>query len=226
MALPKLVDLIARWDIRESKKLTRFPLNRLLRKHLTDMECGNSLFIGAGGGLESLVREVVFGSITTVDIDTTRGPDLVMSASKLEIKSCSIDTVFLLEVLEHVDQPFVAVQETFRVLKPGGKLIFSSPFLFPIHDAPGDYWRFTKFGLLKIFEPFSVLLLAERSGFVEGVFAILSRLRRDERALPRFIGRTAQLTLGVFRSIISRIDQSVSGLGTLGYFMILEKPTT
>ena len=59
--------------------------------------------------------------------------------------------VLCLSVLEHLEEPARAVKEMHRVLKPEGKILVSVPFMFPIHDAPGDYWRFTKFGLKYLF---------------------------------------------------------------------------
>lgn len=56
------------------------------------------------------------------------------------------DFVILDEILEHVERPWVAVEEVRRILKPGGCLIMSSPFMIAEHKVPKDYWRFTKDG--------------------------------------------------------------------------------
>jgi hypothetical protein len=42
-----------------------------------------------------------------------------------------------------VEQPYLAVSEMHRVLRPHGIAIVSSVFEFPIHNYPDDYWRFT-----------------------------------------------------------------------------------
>jgi SAM-dependent methyltransferase len=48
------------------------------------------------------------------------------------------------QVLEHVEgDPYVAVAETFRVLKPGGVAIHTTCFMNPVHGAPSDFWRFS-----------------------------------------------------------------------------------
>jgi SAM-dependent methyltransferase len=57
------------------------------------------------------------------------------------------DSALSLEVLEHVPDPFRAVGEIFRILKPGGVVVISVPHLSRIHDAPYDYYRYTGFGL-------------------------------------------------------------------------------
>lgn len=54
------------------------------------------------------------------------------------------DAVVSDQVLEHVrGNPQDAVNETLRVLKPGGVLVHATCFINPIHGAPSDYWRFT-----------------------------------------------------------------------------------
>ena len=54
------------------------------------------------------------------------------------------DFVVLDEILEHVQRPWEAVEEVRRILKPGGCLITSSPFMIAEHKVPLDYWRFTR----------------------------------------------------------------------------------
>ncbi|MGH1447871.1 MAG: class I SAM-dependent methyltransferase [Pseudomonadaceae bacterium] len=56
----------------------------------------------------------------------------------------SFDVVISDQVLEHLEgDPQRAIDECYRVLKPGGLVVHTTCFINPIHDAPGDYWRFT-----------------------------------------------------------------------------------
>jgi len=50
-----------------------------------------------------------------------------------------------------VEKPWVVASEIERVLKPGGHCIVAAPFLFPKHEDPGDYFRFTTSGLESLF---------------------------------------------------------------------------
>lgn len=74
-------------------------------------------------------------------------PQILADACALPIVSGAFDTVVLLEVLEHLPEPEKAIREAVRVVKSSGHLIVSVPFMYPIHDAPGDYHRWTRYGL-------------------------------------------------------------------------------
>ena len=63
----------------------------------------------------------------------------------------SFDVILLTDVLEHVCQPFDAVKEVLRILKPKGVVLFSSPLNCRIHGPVPDCWRFTEFGLQVLF---------------------------------------------------------------------------
>lgn len=64
------------------------------------------------------------------------------------------DLVLLDEVLEHVQDPNRALAEVLRVLRPGGWMVTSSPFLVSIHRCPEDYWRFAPEGLRTLLRSF------------------------------------------------------------------------
>jgi SAM-dependent methyltransferase len=57
------------------------------------------------------------------------------------------DIVICEQVLEHVSDPIMAMRNLVRLVKPGGTVIVSTPFLVRLHPHPNDYWRFTPQGL-------------------------------------------------------------------------------
>lgn len=83
---------------------------------------------------------------TYLDRDAARRPHIRADATGLPFQSSLFDAVVCLEVLEYVWQPQAALIEISRVLKPGGVLLLSTPFLHRV-DAANDYWRFTEPGL-------------------------------------------------------------------------------
>ncbi len=81
------------------------------------------------------------------DLRPGTGVDLVDDMEHSHFPAASVGTVVCLETLEHVRQPWLALQEAYRILKPGGALIVSIPFRMHIHNFPDDYWRITPSGL-------------------------------------------------------------------------------
>lgn len=83
-------------------------------------------------------------------------PDIYADAQLLPLSDASVDHSLLLDVLEHIPRPDHCLAELHRTLKRGGSLTIQVPFLYPVHDAPLDFHRWTRFGLL---------LAAEKHGF-------------------------------------------------------------
>lgn len=78
-------------------------------------------------------------------------PDVFGDGQRLPFASGSFDSVVLLDVLEHLPAPSDAMAEAHRVLKPGGVLVMQVPFLYPLHDQPHDFQRWTEHGLRTLF---------------------------------------------------------------------------
>lgn len=74
-------------------------------------------------------------------------PDVFADGTRLPFADDSIDGVVCLEVIEHVPDAEALLREIARVLRSGGQAWLSMPFMYPVHDAPDDYRRYTAFGL-------------------------------------------------------------------------------
>ncbi len=74
-------------------------------------------------------------------------PDIFADAQQLPFGVECVDHVLLLDVLEHLPDPDRCLAEIHRVLKAHGTVTIQVPFLYPIHDAPLDFHRWTRFGL-------------------------------------------------------------------------------
>ena len=92
-----------------------------------------------------------------VGCDMREGPgvDKVLNLHAIDLPSESVGTVVSLDTLEHVEYPNKAMDEVYRILKPGGMAIISSVMNFHIHDYPHDYWRFTPEAFRSLLKPFS-----------------------------------------------------------------------
>lgn len=65
----------------------------------------------------------------------------------LPIASSVADTVVSFQVLEHLRAPQEMLNEAYRILRKGGRAFISVPFQWWIHEAPYDYFRYTRYGL-------------------------------------------------------------------------------
>lgn len=65
--------------------------------------------------------------------------DIVSDINAIPVPDASFDAVLCTEVLEHVPYPIKALEELTRVLRPGGQLIVTAPFISFTHFAPYHY---------------------------------------------------------------------------------------
>ena len=102
-----------------------------------------------------------FIDIDTFDIDPQSGATHIGDICRFNaglIKD-TYDFIVCTEVLEHTLQPFGAVAEMWRVIKPGGVIFVSVPFNFRIHGPLPDCWRFTEHGLRALFNEWEIINL-------------------------------------------------------------------
>ncbi len=98
----------------------------------------------------------LFGSKPYVGCDMRSGPgvDRVEDVSALTLPDASVGTALCVETFEHVFEVRRAFDEIFRVLRPGGLFLLTSPLNFRIHGYPDDYWRMTPSCLRRMIEPY------------------------------------------------------------------------
>jgi len=92
--------------------------------------------------------------------------DFICTLDKIPREDNSYDVVINTQVLEHVEAPQAAVDEFYRILKPGGKLFLTAPQGWGIHGAPYHFFNFTKYGLESLFRKagFKIEFIKPRGG--------------------------------------------------------------
>jgi SAM-dependent methyltransferase len=77
------------------------------------------------------------------------------------------DTLVSFQVMEHLPEPLLFLKESYRILKKGGKIFLTVPFMWHIHEQPYDYYRFTRYGLEYLFTKagFKDIKIIENTGF-------------------------------------------------------------
>jgi len=99
--------------------------------------------------------------------------DALADLAALPFRDCAFAACINIVTLEHVRQPHVVVRELARALQRGGRLLLIAPHEWETHQAPHDYFRYTRHG---------VAYLLEQAGFekieirpVGGYFRLLAR---------------------------------------------------
>lgn len=69
---------------------------------------------------------------------------------RLPFQEGSVDVVILSNVLEHIYAPQTLMAECRRILKPGGLLLATVPFLIGVHQRPYDFYRYTDINLRRM----------------------------------------------------------------------------
>jgi SAM-dependent methyltransferase len=123
--------------------LARSSINRLKPEFINKTE-GDILEIG---GYESFLKnKYQKGKFLNLDEKPGLEIDIVANAENMtSITNASFSAVICISVLEHTQHPEKILNEIFRILKPGGKVFLSTPWLFETHMAPQDFHRFSEY---------------------------------------------------------------------------------
>jgi SAM-dependent methyltransferase len=137
------------WLVLRGGKETHRAIEQVARGVVLDIGCGDRWVEGA---LSPDTHYVGLDFPTTVEKGYAGRPDVFGDGQSLPFGDGSVDTVLLMDVLEHLPEPEGAMAEAQRVLKSGGILVVQVPFLYPLHDEPHDFRRWTLHGLRSLFD--------------------------------------------------------------------------
>lgn len=175
--------------VKLSKLLSRKGLYPFLDHEFGQISTGAKVLnIGAGGDFaKALLRHATQRQfqVVSLDIDERRRPDIVGDICSYDFKELQFDTVIMAETLEHIHSPHLALENVHRILKNGGRLILTTPFIFPIHDAPYDYYRYTRYGLAYLLRHFHDVSIKERNSWTEAIDVLSVRLIMDKNLWAR-----------------------------------------
>lgn len=128
---------------------------RMVLKHV---ERGSKV-IDLGSGPERLGPEFV-----NVDVFPFPEVDIVANAEELPFRDASLDAAVSESLLEHVPDAHKVAKEMTRVVRPGGYIYVSAPFIHPYHASPDDFNRWTVSGLKHMFPELDIVSSGVRSG--------------------------------------------------------------
>jgi len=145
----KPTPLHPQWIIYLLEKKQHRDISRGIYGTVLDIGCANQEI---SNYLEKDVNYIGLDYLFTASNWYKSKPDIFGDAHTLPIKSGSIDHILLLDVMEHLRNPDHALSEAFRTLKHNGKIIIQVPFMYPIHDAPLDFCRWTEHGVKQLLD--------------------------------------------------------------------------
>jgi SAM-dependent methyltransferase len=133
-------------------------LNSQTKFMLKDSISPGSNWLDLGCGQKPFISSFADCSYTGIDVEVSgreiglKNPDIFFDGSTIPFTSDTFDGILCTQVLEHVINLDLTLSECNRVLKPGGVMVISVPFLYREHEQPFDFRRFTSFGIISNLE--------------------------------------------------------------------------
>jgi SAM-dependent methyltransferase len=197
-------------------------LRDFARGHLADFGCGKAPYFGVYRDLTS--------QVTCIDWPQTRHQaghiDIYADFNEpVDIPDASFDTILSSSVLEHIWKHDVIWREMARTLRPGGHLILTVPFVYALHEAPHDYFRWTRFALEKACAEcgLEVVRIEPYGGGLDVLADLCVRaLGALSPALAGVAGRAIAHVLN--RGIARRLSPKTFEVLPLGYTLVARKP--
>ncbi|MCR4321040.1 MAG: class I SAM-dependent methyltransferase [Candidatus Brocadiaceae bacterium] len=114
--------------------------------------------------------------IETLENKKNKRADCFYDGKTFPFRDDEFESVIVSEVFEHVFNPDDFLNEIHRVLKPGGTLLITVPFVWDEHEQPNDYARYTSFGLRHILEKSGFEVIEHRKSVcdIRAVFQLLN----------------------------------------------------
>lgn len=198
-----LLNIISQFSQIVTAYITRKGLDYFIEENISNIY-GLILDLGCGGihktELSNKKRIIGF------DVRIGEGVDVAGDAHCLPFRDNSFDAIICKQVLEHLYHPHIAVDEMLRILKPGGKVVMSAPFYYPIHFVPIDYFRFTRYGLEKLFQKWEEVKIEAQYNLLGSIALHLAKF-------------------GTARTLIIRILSPLIAIVAM-LLMLLDKPFT
>ena len=115
------------------------------------------------------------------------------------------DSVLCSEVAEHLFDLNAALAEMNRVLKKGGKLLLTCPFVWGEHEVPYDYARYTQYALKDILEKngFRIITYEKKGSFLEALTQM--RVLYFAQVAEPVLARLSYPGTFIFRSMVTLI---------------------
>lgn len=135
----------------------------LIKGHLVDLGCGEAPY----KNYFLQFAETYTGVDWTNTLHNSQADVVSDLNKKIDLENNIADTIVSFSVMEHLREPQVFLDESYRILKDGGIIILQVPWQWWVHEAPYDYFRYTPYGLKYLFEKagFTDIEIEAQNGF-------------------------------------------------------------
>jgi ubiquinone/menaquinone biosynthesis C-methylase UbiE len=186
------------------------PIWRALEKVLATCE-GRVLDVGCGmQPYRHMLGERVVEYVGVDRVGELTRPTIVGTAESIPAADASFDVVLCTMVLEHVADPREVLSEARRVLKPSGRFVLTVPSVWPAHEVPHDYWRFTRSGLEQLMREFAFEGAIESLGGLWAVVGQMAALALSPIRVVRELVPFVNLIAAALDRVGSREDLSLA----------------
>lgn len=147
--------------------LSRQPIEMALRQFLTHLP-PRAKVVDVGCGKKPYASLLTNFEHIGVDSSSENRADIICASNQIPLASQSVDAIICTQTLQHVEDVIGTLAECQRILKPACGMFLTVPFGIKIVDAERyhDYWRFTKYGLVKLLGTWQIDRISETTGYV------------------------------------------------------------
>ncbi|OGL59942.1 hypothetical protein A2752_04505 [Candidatus Uhrbacteria bacterium RIFCSPHIGHO2_01_FULL_46_23] len=191
-------------------------LNRYGRGQVLDLGCGDKPY-------QRYCR-----SQSYLGIDR-HGGDKRGDFFKLHLGKNCADTIICTQVIEHLPDPRRLFKLAYKLLKIDSHLVLAAPFVWPLHDEPRDYWRFSPYGLKQLCREANLTVISCQplGGYLALIWQLVAILLERPAYGRAWTNRLYRACLKFFFSLVQplvyRLDQIKPIKGAAIVYLLVAK---
>ena len=173
---------------------------RLLKCFESAAKKDTDRILDLGCGQKPYYHSKLKGKIVCFDKLNVKKAHIIGDADYLPFRSNSFDKAVSVNSLYYFKNPFNVAKNIARILKKNGQLILVIPFIYPIHDAPYDKYRFTEYGIRELLKHDFQILEIRAIGGIFNLPAVF--FHSLIKGIPLLIPESSRRAVSLFSTIL------------------------